>query len=163
MSSQQTQQDESSELSSEQDTQQLFETIGPLPLRGRSWPKPIAVMAWILIALIGTRLGFLASTQAGLSTPIMASVMLAYTGMVVVAFFMWTGHTTITEEGIKQEWILRREMPWSELKYAKFIPLFYSKRLLCFTKNGRPVVFQGASEELQIAFAHISLTYKRAI
>lgn len=139
-------------------TENLFDTIGPLPLRGRSWPKPIAVMAWVLLAVIGARLGFLAANYGDqIAMPIMASVMLAYTGMVVVAFFMWTAHTTITEEGIRQDWILKREMRWDELKYAKFIPLFYSKRLLCFTNRGRPMVFQGASEELQIAFAHISL------
>lgn len=143
-------------------TENLFETIGPLPLRGRSWPKAIAVMAWLLLAAIGARLGFLAAYYGDqIAMPIMASVMLAYTGMVIVAFFMWTAHTTITEQGIRQDWILKREMSWDELKYAKFIPLFYSKRLLCFTNRGRPMVFQGASEELQVAFAHISLVYKR--
>lgn len=143
-------------------TENLFATIGPLPLRGRSWPKGIAVMAWVLLAVIGARLGFLASTYGEqIAMPLMASIMLAYTGMVVVAFFMWTAHTTITEQGIRQDWILKREMRWDELKYAKFIPLFYSKRLLCFTNRGRPMVFQGASQELQIAFAHISLVYRR--
>ena len=119
-------------------------------------------MAWLLLAIIGARLGFLAATYGDqIAMPLMASIMLAYTGMVVVAFFMWTAHTTITEQGIRQDWILKREMRWDELKYAKFIPLFYSKRLLCFTNRGRPMVFQGASQELQVAFAHISLVYRR--
>ena len=142
-----------------QHLEQLFNTIGPLPLRGRAWPKGIALTAWVLLVIIGARLGFIAATYGQqLSTPIMASVLLAYSGMVVMAFFMWTAHTTISEQGIKQDWILKREIAWEDLKYARFIPLFYSKRLLCFTKKGRPVVFQGASPELQAAFAHISLS-----
>lgn len=151
----------SSETTTDPNLEALFQKIGPLPLRGRSWPKAIAIMAWVLLAIIGARLVFIATTYGQISTPLIASVVLAYTGMVVVAFFMWVGHTTITTEGIKQEWILKREMAWEELKYAKFIPIFYSKRLLCFTKKGRPVVFQGAGEDLQIAFAHISLEYRR--
>lgn len=144
--------------------QDLLHTIGPLPLRGRSWPAPIAALAWVVIVLIGLRLGFIATTYGDqVATPLIASVVLAYTGMVVVAFFMWTGHTTITEAGIKQDWILRRELQWDELKFAKFVPLFFSKRLICFTKRGRPIVFQGASPELQAAFAHISLVYKKAL
>ena len=129
-----------------------------LPIRGRSWPKGIAMVAWLLLAVIGARLAYLATTHGEqIALPIMGSVLLAYTGMLVIAYYMWTGHTTITAEGIKQDWILRRELAWTELRYAKFIPLFYSKRLLCFTHKGRPVVFQGASQELQIAFAKISL------
>lgn len=141
--------------------QTLFDTI-ELPIRGRSWPKAIAAIAWLLIILIGARLIYIATNYEQVPTAIVASVVLAYTGMVVVAFFMWVGHTTITTQGIKQDWILKRELPWDELKFAKFVPLFYSKRLICFTKRGRPIVFQGASQELQVAFAHISLVYKRA-
>lgn len=148
----------------EESQQSLFATIGPLPLKGRSWPKHIALIAWVVIAIIGVRLGFVATAYGDqVATPLIASIILAYTGMIVVAFFMWTGHTTITEQGIKQEWILKRELTWDELKFAKFVPLFFSKRLICFTKRGRPIVFQGASPELQIAFAHISLAYKRSI
>ena len=148
----------------EESQQSLFAIIGPLPLKGRSWPKHIALIAWVVIAIIGVRLGFVATTYGDqVATPLIASIILAYTGMIVVAFFMWTGHTTITEQGIKQEWILKRELAWDELKFAKFVPLFFSKRLICFTKRGRPIVFQGASPELQIAFAHISLAYKRSI
>lgn len=141
--------------------QTLFNTI-QLPIRGRSWPKGIAIVAWVLIILIGARLIYIATNYEQVPTPIVASVGLAYAGMVIVAFFMLVGHTTLTEHGIKQDWILKRELTWEELKFAKFVPLFYSKRLICFTKRGRPIVFQGASQDLQVAFAHISLIYKRA-
>lgn len=144
--------------------QALFDTLGPLPVTGRSWPKPIALLAWLIIAIIGARLGFIATSYGDqVATPLIASVILAYTGMIVVAFFMWTGHTTINEHGIKQDWVLKRELSWDELKFAKFVPLFFSKRLICFPKRGRPIVFQGASTELQIAFAHISLAYKKTL
>ena len=35
--------------------------------------------------------------------------------------------------------------------------------LVCFTGKGRPVVFQGGTQELQIAFAHIALAYHRRL
>lgn len=141
----------------------LFATLS-LPLRGRSWPKGIALAAWALILLIGVRLIFIASTYGDqVATPLIASVLLAYTGMIVVAYYMLQGHTTITAQGIQQDWILKRELAWDELKWAKFVPLFFSKRLVCFTKRGRPIVFQGADPQLQIAFAHIALHHQRPV
>lgn len=143
--------------------QALFHTIG-VPLTGRSWPKHIAILAWVIIAIIGARLGFIATSYGDqVATTLIASVILAYCGMIVVAYFMLVGRTTINEKGIRQDWILKREISWDELKFAKFVPLFFSKRLICFTKKGRPIVFQGASTDLQIAFAHISLVYKRTV
>lgn len=151
----------SSSLSPEQ--QRLLQSLH-LPLRGRSWPKNIAILAWVVIGLLGLRLGFIA-TQYGsqVATGIIACVVFAYFGMIVVAYFMMVGHTTINEKGIQQEWILKRELAWEELKFAKFVPLFFSKRLICFTKRGRPIVFQGASQELQIAFAQIALAHRRTL
>lgn len=148
-------------LSPEQ--QQLLLSLN-LPIRGRSWPKPIALMAWAVIALIGLRLGFIATHYGDqVATSIIACVVLAFCGMIVVAYFMLVGQTTITTAGIQQEWILKRELLWQDLKFAKFVPLFFSKRLICFTKRGRPIVFQGASPELQVAFAQIALAHRRPI
>lgn len=143
--------------------QQLLQSLN-LPLRGRSWPKHIAMLAWVVIVLLGLRLGFVA-TQYGsdVATGIIACIVFAYFGMIVVAYFMLVGHTTITQDGIHQEWIMKRELAWSDLKFAKFVPMFFSKRLICFTKRGRPIVFQGASPELQIAFAQIALAHRRPI
>ncbi len=143
--------------------QQLFQSLN-LPLRGRSWPKYIAILAWVVIALLGLRLGFVATYYgAQVATSLIACIVFAYFGMIVVAYFMLVGHTTITHNGIKQEWIMKRELEWDDLKFAKFVPMFFSKRLICFTKRGRPIVFQGASQELQIAFAQIALAHRRPI
>lgn len=133
-----------------------------LPIQGRSWPKKIAVLAWVVIALIGLRLGFIATLYGNqVATSLIACVVFAYFGMIVVAYFMMMGQTTITRQGIQQEWILKRELAWEDLKFAKFVPLFFSKRLVCFTKRGRPIVFQGASPQLQVAFAQIALAHRR--
>lgn len=140
---------------------QLLDTLGPLPIRGRSWPLPIAIAAWLIILIIGSRLLYIASTQAEhIASALMLSIGIAYVGMMVVAYFMLIGHTTISAQGIEQRWITKRQLAWQDLKFAKFVPLFFSKRLICFTARGFPVVFQGASTELEIAFAHISLIYK---
>lgn len=133
-----------------------------LPIQGRSWPKLIAILAWVVIALIGLRLGFIATLYGNqVATGLIACVIFAYCGMIVVAYFMMIGQTTITPQGIQQEWIIKRELAWEDLKFAKFVPLFFSKRLVCFTKRGRPVVFQGASPQLQVAFAQIALAHRR--
>jgi hypothetical protein len=79
----------------------------------------------------------------------------------VLARFMLVSQTRITEDGIEQSWLSKRRVAWQDIQYAKFIPLVASKRLICFTSRGRPVVFQAGTRELQIAFARIALVYRR--
>src|SRR3546814_9693255 len=75
--------------------------------------------------------------------------------------YMLISVTNINEAGIQQSWLGRREVAWEDIQFAKFIPLVASKRLICFTTRGRPVVFQAGTKELQVAFARISLVYRR--
>lgn len=137
--------------------------LGPLPIKGRSWPKSVACLAWAVLGLIALRFLYVASTVASQSTtPLIAASLLALLlALVVIAYYMWTGQTSIDDQGIRQSWVMRREITWNDIRFAKFIPLLGSKRLICFSHKGRPVVFQGATPELQIAFAKISLQYKR--
>lgn len=140
---------------------EVFEKIGPLPIYGRSWPLAIALLAWAVLIIIGARLLFLLNTQAeNIALVLMLSIGVAYLGMLVMAYYMLVGRTTIHENGIHQQWIVKRDIAWQDVKFAKFVPLFFSKRLICFTQRGFPIVFQGASRDLEIAFAHISLIYK---
>lgn len=141
----------------------LLEEIGPLPLQGLAWPRRINVLVWIIMVLIGGQLIYTAAGPHGENIPpvVAGSVLLCYGGLVVLAWYMHKSVTTITDTGIQQTWISRREIVWSDIHFAKFIPLFASKRLMCFTGRGRPVVFQAGTRELEIAFARISLIYRR--
>lgn len=150
-------------LPSEEEQSRLLEEIGPLPLCGMAWPKPIKWMAWLVLAAIGVRLIITASGPTGhLVSPLIAgSIMLCFFGLVVLAWCMQVSVTTITHTGIHQSWLAKREVAWTDIRFAKFIPLFGSKRLMCFTGRGRPLVFQAGTRELEIAFARIALVYQR--
>lgn len=141
----------------------VLEALGPLPLSGVAWPGWIKIMAWCVLALIGAKLIHTAigTTGQDIQPVVAASVTITFMALVVVARYMQTSVTTITSEGIEQTWITRRSIGWDDIQFAKFIPLFASKRLVCFTGRGRPVIFQGGTKELQIAFAQISLAYRR--
>lgn len=150
-------------LPSEQQQLKLLEEIGPLPLQGLAWPRRIKVVVWIVMALIGVKLIYTAAGPGGQNTPpvVAASFLLCYAALLVLAWYMQKSVTTITDTGIQQSWITRREITWADIHFAKFIPLYASKRLMCFTGRGRPVVFQAGTRELEIAFARISLVYRR--
>lgn len=148
---------------SEREQQNLIAEIGPLPLQGPAWPKWIRWLAWLVLALVMVRLLQTAASPAGamLSTAVKASLLICVAGLAVLARFMHTSVTRITERGLEQSWISRREIAWKDISFAKFIPLVASKRLICFTARGRPVTFQAGSRELEIAFARIALVYRR--
>jgi hypothetical protein len=141
----------------------LLEEIGPLPLRGMAWPIWIKVLACAVLALIAVQIIRTAASPAGstVSPLIAASILVCYVALLVVGRYMLISETRITREGIGQTWITRREVAWDDIQFAKFIPFVASKRLVCFTAQGRPVVFQAGTRELQVAFARIALVYRR--
>jgi len=141
----------------------LLAEIGSLPLRGRAWPRWIAILAWVILGAIALRLVHTASSPVGqhISPAISASILVCYVALLVMGWFMWTSVTEISEHGIRQTWITRREANWNDIQSTKFIPMVSSKKLLCFMQKGRPVVFQAGTPELQAAFARISLVYSR--
>ncbi len=147
----------------EEERSALLEQIGPLPLRGSAWPLWIKVFAWIVLIIIGIQIGRTAAGPNGhqVYSLAAASILMCFVALVVVARFMMTSETEINGKGISQSWITKREVAWEDIQFAKFIPLFTSKRLVCFTSRGRPIVFQAGTRELQIAFARIALAYKR--
>lgn len=138
----------------------LFDAIGPLPLMGRSWPKAIAGLAWLIIMLIIWWIALRAQhLQAQVQGPVALSVVISLLALCLIAYYMWFGRTTIDAQGIKQEWIFNRRIGWEEIRMAKFVPLLFSKRLVCFPHRGRPVIFHAGERPLEIAFAHIALAY----
>lgn len=143
--------------------ERLLQEIGPLPLEGPAWPKWLRWMAWVILALVVFRLAQTAASPAGLmvSTSVKISLVVCVIGLAVLTRYMHTSITRITQTGIEQTRLGRREIRWDEISFAKFIPLVSSKRLICFTARGRPVSFQAGTRELEIAFARIALVYRR--
>ncbi len=147
----------------EHEHRELLAEIGPLPLEGSAWPRWVKWLAWLVLAIVVLRLAQTAASPAGemVGTAVKASVVICVMGLAVLARYMQTSVTRITENGIEQSWVGRREIAWEDISFAKFIPLIASKKLICFTARGRPVTFQAGTRELEIAFAKISLVYKR--
>src|SRR5690606_17857086 len=145
------------------DREALLREIGPLPLAGQAWPDWVRILAWIILAVIGVQIALSAiRLPPGQISPVLAAiVILCFLGLALVSWHMQKSITTIDEAGLHQTWITRREVAWQDIHFAKFVPLLFSKRLVVFTQRGRPVVLQSGTRELQIAFAKISLLYRR--
>lgn len=143
----------------------LMAQITPLPLRGRAWPRWISGIAWLIMALIAVRLFLVLQLPAERALPgmVIFSVLVCFAALIWMSVYMWTSVTEVSDWGIRQSWITRREVPWEEIQSTKFIPLFSSKKLVCFVQKGRPVVFQAGTPELQAAFARISLVYRKKL
>jgi len=91
----------------------------------------------------------------------MAAIGVCFIALLWMSAHMWTSVTEISDQGIRQSWIMRREVAWTDIQSTKFIPLLASKKLVCFVQKGRPVTFQAGTPELQAAFARISLVYRK--
>lgn len=148
---------------SAEDREALLREIGPLPLTGQAWPDWVRILAWIVLAIIGVQivLSAIRIPPEQLNSLVAGIVILCFLGLALVSWHMQKSITTIDDAGLHQTWITRREVAWQDIHFAKFVPLLFSKRLVVFTQRGRPVVFQGGTRELQIAFAKISLLYRR--
>lgn len=142
---------------------ELMHQLGNLPITGVAWPRWVKILAVIIMILIGVQIMLTATSPVGheINPWVAGSIMLCYAGLVVMTRYMLVSTTTVSATGIRQTWLSRREIAWSELQFAKFIPLPASKRLICFPTRGRPIIFQAGTQELQIAFARIALVYRR--
>ncbi|NGM86645.1 hypothetical protein G5B35_04910 [Parapusillimonas sp. SGNA-6] len=147
----------------EEEHRQLLAELAPLPIRGMAWPPWIKVLAVGILIFIGVQIVTTASGPVGrnISPMVAGSIVLCFIGLLVLARYMLVSVTSIDETGIQQSWLGRREIAWEDIQFAKFVPLLASKRLICFTRRGRPVVFQAGTRELQVAFARIALVYRR--
>lgn len=134
-----------------------------MPLRGTAWPGWLKLIAWAVLAFIGLQIIRIAAGPLGqnISPMVTGSIIVCYVGLLILARYMQVSVTSITETGIQQSWLGRREVAWEDIQFVKFIPLLASKKMICFLARGRPVVFQAGTKELQIAFARISLVYRR--
>ena len=141
----------------------LLRDIGPLPLRGTAWPTLIKVMAWAVLIIVGMQIThFATGPHRHDVSPIAAAVVIVcFLALLIVARFMLVSETRITQDGIEQSWIRRRRIAWDDILFVRFIPMLTSKRLICFSRHGRPVVFQAGTRELQAAFHRIAQVYRR--
>lgn len=146
-----------------QEHAQLLEEIGPLPLKGVAWPKWIKLLACAVLVFIAVQIIQTAASPVGknINPMVAGSIIMCFIALLVLARYMLVSETSISEWGIQQSWLGKREISWEEIQFAKFIPLVASKRLICFTRRGRPVSFQAGTKDLQIAFARIALVYRR--
>ena len=142
----------------------LLAELAPLPVSGQAWPAWVKALAWLIVAALTVQIARTLNRYAPgeiAQSPIGWTVLFCFVGLAVVAFAMQRSVTTIDEKGLTQTWIMRREVAWQDIQFAKFVPLLFSKRLVVFTRRGRPIIFQGGTQALHIAFARISLVYRR--
>lgn len=141
----------------------LLRDIGPLPLRGTAWPTYIKVMAWAVLVIVGMQITLVATGphRHDVSPVAAAVVLVCFLALLIVARFMLVSETRITQDGIEQSWIRPRRIAWDDILFVRFIPMLTSKRLICFSRSGRPVVFQAGTRELRAAFTRIAQVYRR--
>ena len=147
---------------SDTERDQLLADIQPLPIIGSAWPAWVKTVAWVVLALIVLQ-AFVAFNRAGVQVLYSVTgllLVIVFVALAITTRYMQTSLTTIDTQGLRQSWMTRREVAWEDVTFAKFVPMLASKRLVVFTKRGKPVVFQGGTRELQVAFAKISLAFR---
>lgn len=139
----------------------LLRAIGPLPLSGQAWPDWVRILTWVVLAVLGVQVVTTAirAPSQPYDTLLIAAVALCFLGLLFVSWHMQTSITTIDERGLRQTWFTRREVAWEDVRYARFVPMVFSKRLVVFTHRGRPMIFQGGTRELRAAFLKIAEVY----
>lgn len=146
---------------SAQERAALIEELAP-PVQGPAYRRSVKFAAWAVLAVLTLQV-----VAAGLNAPAQSlgsafgvTVVFCYVGLALIAWAMQRSVVTIDEHGVRQTWLLRREVPWEDMQYVKFIPFPLGKRLMVFHR-GRFTTFQAGSRELEIAFARIALVYRR--
>ena len=135
-----------------------------LPVSGPSFGWTVrlltgAFLSWIalLMAQAPVREGY-----ARLDTWVQLAMITCVVIMLAGYWYLFTGKTTLTADGISQSWLWRKQMQWSEVKSARFMGLPYlawliPPRLLLTSERGRRVLFNGGCTALHRAFAQATV------
>lgn len=79
--------------------------------------------------------------------------------LLVTAWYILTGRTTLDREGIRQDWVVRRQFRWHEISRARVMRMPFSTRLLLATGGGPMKAVHAGDAILRQAFARVSAFY----
>src|SRR5690606_5120740 len=102
-----------------------------LPVSGQAYRKPVKMAAWIVLGLLTVQLVSVATRlpTENLNQALTLTVLFCYVGMAALTVAMQRSVTTIDETGLRQTWIMRREVAWEDINFVKSIPYPLGKRL----------------------------------
>lgn len=134
-----------------------------LPIAGAAYRPWVKTAAWVVLGLLTLQIMATAwrLPPESLNQTLTLTVVFCYVGMAVMAVAMQRSVVTIDRKGLRQTWIMRREVAWEDIHFVKFIPYPLGKRLMIFVKGNRFVTMQAGSREVEVAFARIALVYRR--
>jgi hypothetical protein len=90
------------------------------------------------------------------------ALLLAGGGLLVVsAWFILTGHTTIDAQGIRQDWVFRKQFDWHQIAAARLVRLPLQPRLLLSTGRGPIRAIHGGDPAVIEAFRRIDAYYRQ--
>jgi hypothetical protein len=118
-----------------------------------------AMLAWIAVSFANTPLlGVVAAYGLGVKLGLLAVLFVLLTSY----WYFLTGKTTLSAKGVRQDWIWRKSIDWSEVKSARFLGLpglawLVPPRLMLRGDSGMYVMFNGGSRSLHQAFARATV------
>lgn len=144
-------------------TAQIDIGIGPLPICGRAYAPGLRLAAVGIFMAMLLQV-YLVAQELPLEqiSPLMAGITgFCILGMALIVYYMQISEVTIDEDGIRQTWIIKREVRWEQIQSVRFMPLLFGKRLMVLSTHGRYVMFQSGESRLSEAFAHLALRFRR--
>ncbi len=133
-----------------------------LPVSGPAYRRSVKIAAWAVLALLTVQIvsAALRLPAENLTSVFASTLAFCYIGLAIIAAAMQRSVVTIDEQGLRQTWVMRRDVPWTDVQYVKFIPYPLGKRLMIFHR-GRFTTMQAGCQEVEVAFARIALVYRR--
>ena len=79
--------------------------------------------------------------------------------VLVSAWYMLTGRTTVDSRGIRQDWMFARQYRWHEIARARHVRMPFTSRLVISTGTGPFKAVHSGCRELDEAFRTIAAAY----
>ncbi len=112
----------------------------------------------LALALYGTHV---LARAPGIDSAVLMLMAAGGAVVLVTAWYILTGRTTIDAQGIRQDWMFAKSFGWRDIARAKFLKLPFTSRLLIVTGRGPVRAVHAGSRELEAAFREIAAWYGR--
>ncbi len=129
------------------------------PVRGRAYR---ASARWFVGSTLIGVIGYgaeIAVRRPDVAWPVIALIIAGGAVMLVTAWYMLTGYTTIDARGLRQDWFSDKRFAWHEIARVRHLKMPFTSRLLVSTGRGPVRAIHGGTRELDDAFREIAAYY----
>jgi hypothetical protein len=132
------------------------------PVTGPAYRPVTRVLAVLIVASLMVYGAQVLTGREAVNSAVLMLMAAAAGVVLITAWYILTGKTTVDATGIRQDWFWERHFRWHEIMRARFVRVPLAPRLVLMTPRGPMKSVHSGNRALDAAFTEIDRFYRAA-